>query len=175
MNPEDTKYEAALLARIADQDHDALGELYDRFAKMLFSIAVKILRDELKAQEVLQEVFVQIWERADTYDSRLGKPLTWAVILTRNKAIDCLRASRREGKLINELREFSEESFGSSESIPHQVATHELVAAMKEALKELPAEQRCAIELAFFRGLTQAQIASELLEPLGTIKARIRR
>ncbi len=175
VNPEDTTDEVRLLARIAQRDQQALAELYDRFAKVLFSVSLRILRDETKAQEVLQEVFVQIWQRASTYNARLGKPLTWAVILTRNKAIDQLRSMQREGRLIDALKEFAEQTAPPSEPVQQQVATQELVETMKQALKELPVEQRCAIELAFFRGLTQSEIANELRQPLGTVKARIRR
>lgn len=175
VNPESTAEDARLLARIAQKDHQALSELYDRFAKVLFSVSLRILRDETKAQEVLQEVFVQIWQRASSYDPRLGKPLTWAVILARNKAIDQLRSIQREGRLIDTLKNFAEETAPLAEPVQQQVATQELVETMKQALRELPVEQRCAIELAFFRGLTQSEIANELRQPLGTIKARIRR
>ena len=118
---------------------------------------------------------MQIWERAESYDPRLGKPLTWAVILARNKAIDQLRSMQREGRLLDTLKDFAEEAAPSTEPVQKQVATQELAQTMKQALRELPVEQRCAIELAFFRGLTQSEIASELNQPLGTVKARIRR
>jgi RNA polymerase sigma-70 factor (ECF subfamily) len=175
VKPEGTPDETRLLERIAQKDQQALAELYDRFAKVLFSVLLRLLRNEARAQEVLQDVFVQIWERASSYDARLGKPLTWAVILARNKAIDQLRSMQREGKVIDLLKGFVEESALPPETVHQEVATHELAETMKRALRELPAEQRCAIELAFFQGLTQSEIANELRQPLGTVKARIRR
>jgi RNA polymerase sigma-70 factor (ECF subfamily) len=174
VNPENTSDEMSLLARIAQRDHHALAELYDRFAKVLFSVTIRIVRDETRAQEVLQEVFVQIWDRAADYNPRLGKPLTWAVILARNKAIDQLRCMQREGRLMDTLKDFADPTALPAEPV-QQVAAQELAETMKTALRELPVEQRCAIELAFFRGLTQSEIADELRQPIGTIKARIRR
>jgi RNA polymerase sigma-70 factor (ECF subfamily) len=169
--------EAQLLARVAQKDQQALAELYDRFAKVLYSVSLRILRDETRAQEVLQEVFVQIWERASRYDARLGKPLTWALILTRNKAIDHLRSMQREGRLFESLKDLAEHEHAaaSAEPVPGQVAGQELAESVKQALCALPWEQRYAIELAFFRGLSQSEIANELKQPLGTVKARIRR
>jgi RNA polymerase sigma-70 factor (ECF subfamily) len=95
--------ERDLLARIAQQETEALAQLYDRFAGVLFSVAAAILKDPAQAEDVLQEVFFQIWESASVYDSQLGKPLSWAVTLTRNKAIDRLRSSKRRIRLIEEI------------------------------------------------------------------------
>lgn len=98
MTPEDAtiEEEIELLQRISSKDQMAMAELYDRFSKILFSIAARILRDEGKAQEVLQEVFIQIWDRAPAYNPRLGKPMTWAVVMTRNRSIDALRRQQRD-------------------------------------------------------------------------------
>ncbi len=167
--------EIGLLGRIACRESQALSELYDRFAKVLFSIAIKILNDTTQAEEVLQEVFVQIWEKAVSYEPRLGRPMTWAIVLTRNKAIDHLRSSQRRTRLLDSLHEFTDAGAAVSETLDREVLTHELAQAVREALCALPSDQRCAIELAFFKGLTQAEVAAKLNEPLGTVKARIRR
>ncbi|MBI3414079.1 MAG: sigma-70 family RNA polymerase sigma factor [Verrucomicrobia bacterium] len=168
-------HDAELLGRVAARDPEALSELYDRFSGILFSIAGNILRDTSQAEDVLQEVFVQIWERASVYDAALGKPLSWAVTLTRNKAIDRLRATQRRNRLLDEATAEWETDAPDLHSHQPAVMTNETARFIRAALQELPAEQRQAIELAFFSGLTQSEIASELRQPLGTVKARIRR
>lgn len=165
--------EIELLARIARREQHAVGELYDRFGKVLFSVAVGILHDAALAEEVLQEVFIQVWDKAPSYEPRLGRPLTWAIALTRNKSIDQLRACQRRSRLLESWREFAAGAESYLEPVRQDV--QELAQAAKQALQELPGEQRHAIELAFFGGLTQAEIATALSQPLGTIKARIRR
>jgi RNA polymerase sigma-70 factor (ECF subfamily) len=164
-----------LLARIAQRDTAAFAQLYDQFSRILFSIAHQILRDPAQAEDVLQEVFLQVWNRASDFDPELGKPLTWVVTLTRNRAIDRLRAAKRTDRLLEAA---TEEAQARSDDAPDSAtALMQLEAAtrIRNALAQLPKQQRQAIELAFFRGLTQTEIASALKEPLGTIKARIRR
>lgn len=168
-------HDAELLGRIAGRDPEALSELYDRFSGVLFSVACKILRDTAHAEDVLQEVFVQIWERASVYDAALGKPLSWAVALTRNKAIDRLRSTQRRNRLLDEATSEWETDVPNLHDNQPVVMTNETALFIRAALKGLPVEQRQAIELAFFTGLTQSEIADELRQPLGTIKARIRR
>lgn len=168
--------EVELLRRVAGGDEPSFARLYDRFARPLFSVAQGILRDVLVAEEVLQEVFVQIWERAIRYDPRCGKPLTWAIVLTRNKCIDRLRAQQRRSRLIEMIEQSGDQQFMNvGEPVSHELLDRERIEAMRRAMKELPAEQRLAIELAFLGGLTQTEIAGRLELPLGTVKARIRR
>lgn len=160
-----------LLREIGAGDRTAFARFYDSYSKLLFSIAFKILNDSKEAEDVLQEVFLQIWDKAGQYDSRLGKPVSWAVTLTRNKAIDHIRSSQRRAKLMEDAAvEMSPE-----EPANESVRGRESATLISSAVAELPAEQRQAIELAFFRGLTQNEISETLKEPLGTIKARIRR
>ena len=165
----------ALLGRIGGGDRAAFSEFYDRYSTLLFSIAVKILGDQKEAEDVLQEVFVQIWEKAGTFDPRLGRPAGWAATLVRNRAIDRIRASQRRSRLLDqataELAPVAGESPGANES----VFGREKSGLVRTAVAGLPDEQRQAIELAFFGGLTQNEISDRLREPLGTIKARIRR
>lgn len=165
-----------LLRLVAGGDEAAFARLYDLFSRPLFSLATGILRDVTAAEEVVQEVFVHIWERADLFDARCGKPLTWAVVLTRNKAIDRLRALQRRQRLAQALEEAGETSLHHDpHSASRQLAARESIDAMRQALTELAVEQRQAVELAFLGGLTQTEIAAQLGLPLGTVKARIRR
>jgi RNA polymerase sigma-70 factor, ECF subfamily len=165
----------ALLRRIGNGDRNAFSEFYDLYASLLFSIAVKILNDPKEAEDVLQEVFVQIWEKAGTFDPRLGKPAGWATTLARNKAIDRLRASHRRSRLIDDATAELAPAAGDSPGANEAVFGREKSGLIRSAVAGLPVDQRQAIELAFFGGLTQNEISDRLREPLGTIKARIRR
>jgi RNA polymerase sigma-70 factor (ECF subfamily) len=167
--------EADLLRQVAAGDANAFSKLYDLFSGVLFSFAARILQDESAAEDVLQEAFVQIWERAAAYDPRLGKPITWAVTLTRNKAIDRLRAAQRGHRIVEAAthEQAGREMFAATSG--EEVVSQERARMVREALARLPADQRQAIEMAFFGGLSQSEIASALQAPLGTIKARIRR
>jgi RNA polymerase sigma-70 factor (ECF subfamily) len=151
-------------------------ELYDRFSGVLFSIANRVLNNQEAAEDVLQDVFVQIWEKAPLYDPSRGKPMTWAVTLTRNKAIDRLRSTVRRARLQDEVQREAEtfEQFDDRSSFD-EVASGETGQLVRAAVQKLTKDQREAIELAFFSSLTQTEIAERLNEPLGTIKARIRR
>lgn len=163
-----------LFARVAGGDTEAFGVFYDRHEALLYSIALRILHVESEAEDVLQDAAVLIWERAPLYSSAQGKPLSWAVTVVRNKAIDRLRARRRRGELLERAAgEFEVRTGGSGEEVPDFCG--ESAGMVRNCLRLLPTEQRQAIELAFFGGLSQSEIAEELKEPLGTIKARIRR
>ena len=165
-----------LLSRMARGDVDAFGLFYDRHSSLLFGLAVKILCDHHEAEEVLQEALVLIFERAPTYDAAFGKPLSWAVTVTRNKSIDRLRGLQRKRRLLNEVASKAEVQCSEAINDPLQKALEgESVGAIHNALAQLPVEQRRAIELAFLGGLTHSEIAERLGDPLGTVKARIRR
>jgi RNA polymerase sigma-70 factor (ECF subfamily) len=172
----DVDEEVALLKAIGNRDRDCFARLYDRYSSVLFSIALRILNDTELAEDVLQEVFLQIWEKAPTYDPERGKPLTWAVTLTRNRSIDRLRSVQRRYRLQDEAREEAKATdFFTDVDSAGNVERLEKSEILRKAVKELSKEQRQAIELAFFSGLTQSEVAEQLGEPLGTIKARIRR
>jgi RNA polymerase sigma-70 factor (ECF subfamily) len=161
-----------LLRRIAANDRHALAEFYDQVAGPLFSTATRILGDAHEAEEVVQDVFLQIWEKAATFDAALGSPFHWAMRITRNRSIDCLRARQRRTKLAAQFQE-------NFEIITDGPAAAELgeeaVTQIRSSVGGLPADQRRVIEMAFFGGLTHTEIAATLGEPLGTVKARIRR
>ena len=163
-----------LMARVASLDRAAFGQLYDRYAGLLFSVALRVLRHDKDAEDVVQEVFLQIWNKAASYDSSLGQPSSWFVTMVRHRAIDRLRAVRRLYEVVHEISESGPEYMGSSSWQP-DVDGAERSLAVKSALQKLPAEQRESIEFAFFGGLTHEEIAARLVQPLGTIKARIRR
>ena len=164
-----------LLRGISEGDRYAFSCFYDNYSRLLFSIAFRILNDQKEAEDVLQEVFLQIWDKAGSYKPELGKPSSWAVTLTRNKAIDYIRAGQRRSRLLElastELLVRQPGAAAANESVRGRDGA-ELITS---AVSELPADQRRAIELAFFTGLTQHEISETLQEPLGTIKARIRR
>jgi RNA polymerase sigma-70 factor (ECF subfamily) len=168
--------DARLLQRIAAGDSVALGLFYDAYSSILFGLALRILNDHKEAEDALQEVFLQVWDKADTYDPSLGRPLAWVITLTRNKAIDRLRSAHRRLKLFEEAgEEIAAKGASSVGTAADAVGMGERAHLVCAALTRLPAEQKHAIELAFFTGLTQSEIAAALNEPLGTIKARIRR
>ena len=167
--------EAELLARIARGDVAAFGDLYDRLANTLFSLATKILRDSSAAEDVLQDVFVQIFQKAHTYDPRLGKPLTWAIKLTRNRAIDRLRALQRGQRLFTQATDEQDAEDMTTPGADDTLIGQESARRVQIALAELPPKQREAIEMAFFRGMSQSEISAALGTPLGTVKAHIRR
>ena len=164
-----------LLRRIADGDRVAFAEFYDRHSTLMFSVAAKILNDAGEAEDVLQETFVQIWEKAKNFDPALGKASSWVCILVRNRAIDRIRASQRRSRLAEAAgAEFSIIA-EADDTANDGVHGRENAKLIQSAIVGLPAEQRHAIELAFFSGLTQDEISKKLNAPLGTIKARIRR
>jgi RNA polymerase sigma-70 factor (ECF subfamily) len=172
----DLLLEIDLVERIGRGDRQSFEQLYERFSGVLFSTAYRILNDQEGAEDVLQDVFVQIWDKASMYDSKRGKPLTWAVTLTRNKAIDRLRSVQRRNRLNDEVEEeASIDAQIHSEQPVDAVEAMEKSRLIRSAVLQLSKEQREAIELAFFTGLTQNEIADELKQPLGTVKARIRR
>jgi len=168
--------EVALLQKVARGDRRSFEELYQRFSGVLFSTAYRVLNNQEAAEDVLQDVFVQIWEKAPLYDPARGKPMTWAVILTRNKSIDRLRSTQRRSRLQDDFQQESDsfEKFDDRNSF-ELVSAGETNDLVREVMKKLSTDQREAIELAFFSSMTQIEIAERLGEPLGTIKARIRR
>jgi len=161
---------------IANGDTAALGQLYDAHGKKLFALAFRILNDHKEAEDVVQEVFLQVWEKAATLDPRQGRPLAWVTTSTRNKAIDRLRSAQRRGRLVEAAgAQWAVEVGAPQATVRTERFSDDEAELVRAALARLPREQRRAIEMAFFGGLTQTEIAANLQEPLGTVKARIRR
>lgn len=167
--------DAELLARIAQRDRAAFTQLYDRYAGVLFATAIRILKDPKEAEDALQEVFVQLWNKAETYDAQHGKPFNWAVTLTRHKCIDRLRMLKRRYTFMEAVTEEMASQTAEPNGWNHEVFGQEKAALIRSAVQALPLEQRQAIEMAFLGGMTQNDISAALEQPLGTVKARIRR
>ena len=153
----------AAIRRMTLGDDSGLAELYDRYASLVTGMAVRILHDPADAQDVLQAVFLQAWRQADRYNASRGAPEAWLCTITRTRALDQLR--RRAGR-----KELPEATIRPYVAAP---ATVERL-AVQRALSDLSPMQRDALELAYYEGLTQSEIATRLGEPLGTIKTRIR-
>lgn len=177
IDPSQQSVNRQLIARIAGGDHAAFSVLYDRLSGPLFSLACEMLGDRAEAEEALQEVCLQIWRRAQNYDPNKSSVFTWAVMMTRSKSIDRLRARGRRQRIVaGSLEEGNERELASD--APNAADTSEKndeAARIRRALSTLPNDQVEAIEMAFFRHMTHAEIAAQKGEPLGTIKARIRR
>ena len=169
----ESKFEVSLISRIADGDESAFAALYQRLSSSLYGLAYRMMNDAKEAEDVLQEGFTYIWRKAGSYDPTRSTPFAWAVMIVRNKAIDRLRVRQRGER----LRERVEQSVGPErdESSAEEPALRERSVIVRSALEQIPREQREALELAFFGGLTHEEIADRLTTPLGTIKARIRR
>jgi len=166
--------QAELLRRMASGDSAAVAEFYDQTAAPLFSIAMRILGDIAEAEEVIQEVFVQIWEKAGSFDPMLGSAFHGSLSITRHRSIDRLRSRQRRARLHEEFEKEGAASV-SETNLEAKAFDSEEGKMIRAALKALPDEQREPIELAFFGGKTHVEIAETLKQPLGTIKARIRR
>lgn len=167
--------DAILLQAVARRDEAAFAELYDRMSRPVFSLIVRVLRSRAEAEEVLQEAFWQIWERAPDYRVELGSAFCWIVTIARRKAIDRLRANARHLQRIEEAQNLRNDDDVVAPAGLESLAADERGTAVRTALAKLSPEERRAIALAFFDGLTHDEIAGVLRAPVGTIKARIRR
>ena len=170
---EDRVADQAALARMARGDHDGLAELYDRHARPIYSLALRILQNPTDAEDLVQEVFSQAWQQAGRYDASRGVVAAWLLMLGRSRAIDRLRARRaRPEDRADERAVANIADLGPPPDL--QVLSVEQIACVRAALGELPVLQRVAIELAYYEGLTHVEIAARLEQPLGTVKTRIR-
>ena len=168
----------AILHRIVARDEAALADLYDRYGRLLYSMALRVLRRPTDAEEVVQETFVRVWSRADSYDGRLGSPGAWLTRIARNRAIDRLRARQARSRVDAPVPGPLD---AGAPPEPVTLRTPEVVVqestaagAVRGALAALPAAQRVLIEGAFFDGYTYRELAERFGVPLGTVKTRIR-
>jgi RNA polymerase sigma-70 factor, ECF subfamily len=169
------QYNADLIKLAASGDEAAFSILYHRLVPALYGITFRMMNDAKEAEDVLQEGFTYIWRRANTYDPSRSSAYAWAVMIVRNKAIDKLRSRQRTERLREKMMSDAGFFDERDDSSAQQPLSREQNAQVREALKQIAPEQRQAVELAFFSGLTHEQIAEQLGIPLGTIKARIRR
>jgi RNA polymerase sigma-70 factor (ECF subfamily) len=160
-----------LIERISNRDQSAVGELYDRRSKLLYSLIVRIVRDRSQAEDVLQEVFLALWTRAHTYNRSLGSPVAWLVRIARNRAIDRLRSTGARTRVEVEAIAPDMTEYVTPED---SVNAGEIGCLVSKAMATLPSQQRALIEDAFYLGMTHAELADRYQMPLGTVKTRIR-
>lgn len=170
MEAELRESDAALIARIVQRDETALEALYDRYASMLSSVLNRILRDTQAAEEILQDVFYQLWNKATQFDASRGSLPGWLMVIARNRAISRLR--RHEPASTAE--ELEANDIAMPINLESSISQREILGRVKNVIEGLPKEQRAAVELAYFEGLTHSEIAERTREPLGTIKTRLR-
>jgi RNA polymerase sigma-70 factor (ECF subfamily) len=158
----------ALLSLVAASDDDALAALYDRFGRVAYGLALRILRDETLAQDAVQEAFLGVWRAAGRFTAERSKPSTWLLTLVHRRAVDLVR--REERRRTEPLQPETEPEGVEPPDEAEQLTQRH---AIRAALRELPPEQREAIELAYYGGYTQSELAERLGQPLGTIKSRM--
>lgn len=159
--------DAEVLAQLCQGDKGALVRLYDEYSGLVYGVALRVLRNVEAAEDVVQEVFLQLWRNPASFDGRRGRLAPWLAVMSRHKAVDLLRKLKFE---------VGSDGSSLSEPSPSQLSAHCAVDAdkAKRLMERLPLEQKQALELAFLDGLTHVEIAARLGEPLGTVKSRIR-
>ena len=168
-----------MVAIAVSRDELAFAALYDRYVDLVYSASLRVLADAQLAEDSAQDVFVRLWRRPETFIAERGRFLSWLMSVTRNRAVDELRARtrrrRREGGSLGEPDEGATPLFSTESADPPRSAElHEDQVIVRRALSDLPTDQKRALHLAYFNGLTQQEIATVLHEPLGTVKTRIR-
>ena len=161
-----------LSQQVARQDREAFSQLYDRCSSLVFTLAMRMLKIRSDAEDLLQEVFVQVWRQAENYSEERGSPEAWIMNIARSRAIDKIRSIRRMEKSFALTDDPARAE--SSSTVESSAAQSEVRITMNSALANLPESQRKVLELAYFDGLTQTEIAERLAEPLGTVKTRMR-
>lgn len=156
-----------LLNRVAEKDQKAMTSLFDRYGGLVYSVGVRVLRDTKGAEDLLQDVFFQLWRNPKAFLPSRGSLGAWLLVVTRNRAIDVLR-KRRPMDSVDDY------PISSSENIASKVEQSAMMQKVRTVLTSLPPEQRNAVELAYFEGLSQTEISARTGDPLGTVKTRIR-
>ncbi len=163
----DATDEMRLIARLRAGEQQAMSELYDRYAKVVYAVALRVLQDAAAAEDILQDVFLQLWRNPDAFDASRGSLAAWLAVIARHRSIDRLRKRRPE-------TDIEECVITSGPDLRDDTERALVVEKVRGALAEMNPDQRSALELAFFQGLTHSEIAAKTGEPLGTVKTRIR-
>ena len=166
-DPKEISPDSTLVSAIRSGDHSAMAALYDRYSSIVYSVALRVLGDTGAAEDILQDVFMQLWRNPGLFDSSRGSLGAWLAVIARNRAIDTLRKRRPESDIEDVV--ISVETDLASEADRARAAEK-----VRSMLGSMPAPQRTALEMAYFEGLTHTEIAAKTGEPLGTIKTRIR-
>ncbi len=180
VEPSSSEIDVGLLQRIVARDEAALAALYDRHSRLAYAVIVRILGSPSDAEEVLQETFVRVWSRAETYDALRGSPATWLTRIARNRAIDRLRAQRLRGHVaiappVDPAGDMPPALEPATRETPETLLESRTTAgAVRMALATVTPAQRALIEAAFFEGCTHSELATRFGMPLGTVKTRIR-
>jgi RNA polymerase sigma-70 factor (ECF subfamily) len=167
-----------LLARISQTDQKALAELYDKYARLIYSLTLRIVRNEEEARELQQDVFLQVWHKASLFDNERGTFVTWLVTLAHNKAINTLRSRRYKKGALEAKQDIAD--ITSDSTVDHHTPERDALETderrnIMKALDQIPELQRKALYLSYYEGYSQSEIAEMLGEPLGTIKTRMRK
>jgi RNA polymerase sigma-70 factor (ECF subfamily) len=181
VSPEDNAYtrldDAELVQRLSYRDLEAFNALYGRYGDLVYSTTLRILRDTQLAEDMVQEIFLRLWRKPESYVAQRGRFPTWLTSVARNRAVDEIRSRGRRYKHETASPEEQERELPAPQGLHDPALTAELSdqrSTIRAALADLPLEQRQVIELAYFGGLTQREIADRLSQPLGTVKTRIR-
>lgn len=164
LSPQD---DATLLALVKRGDEYAMASLFDRYSKVVYSVALRVLRDPSSAEDVLQDIFMQIWRNPDGFTATRGSLGGWLAVVSRNRSIDALRRKRPTDQV-------DDMELASSYNLANEAERNNMMERARAVIYKLPAEQRKTLEMAFFDGLTHSEIAEMTGDPLGTVKTRIR-
>ncbi|HEX4028989.1 MAG TPA: sigma-70 family RNA polymerase sigma factor [Terracidiphilus sp.] len=162
-----TASDESLLEQVRVQNQAAMAALFDRYGGMVYSVALRVLKDSGNAEDVMQEVFFQVWQNPQTFVARRGTLGAWLLVVTRNRAVDVLRR-RKPSDSVDEV------VLAAKENVAVEAEQRTLMEKVRTALNKLSIEQQQSIELAYFEGLSHSEIAAQTGEPLGTVKTRIR-
>jgi RNA polymerase sigma-70 factor (ECF subfamily) len=159
--------DAALIARIRAGDEDAMAQVYDRYSQIVYSVALRVLGDTGAAEDVMQEIFMQLWRNPQSFDANRGSLGAWLAVIARHRSIDQLRKRKPE-------TDFEHVTVAVDANLESETDKNIFLAKVRGLLGSMPADQRRTLELAFFEGLTHSEVAEKMGEPLGTVKTRIR-
>jgi len=167
VSPQSMQDDSALLALVQRGDEFAMASLFDRYSKVVYSVALRVLRDPASAEDVLQEIFMQIWRNPDGFIATRGSLGGWLAVVSRNRSIDALRR-KRPTEQVDDM------AIASPYNLANEAERNSMMEKARTVIHLLPTEQRKTLEMAFFDGLTHSEIAEMTGDPLGTVKTRIR-